>query len=88
MKMLIDLFSTDYGLMSISVIFIVLIMAVYFTMLFLNKIKLDAPKSNNKQAGLPRCCTLSPPCAGIFWGKALPRLPIVPPCRQRRGISG
>ena len=43
MKMLIDLFSTDYGLMSISVIFIVLIMAVYFTMLFLNKIKLDAP---------------------------------------------
>lgn len=45
MKMLIDLFSTDYGLMSISVIFIVLIMAVYFTMLFLNKIKLGAPET-------------------------------------------
>lgn len=43
MKMLVDLFSTDYGLMSISVIFIILIMAVYFTFLFMGKIKLDAP---------------------------------------------
>ena len=49
MKMLIDLFSTDYGLMSIAVIFIVILMSVYFTLLFLNKIKLDAPdpKKNN-----------------------------------------
>lgn len=43
MKMLIDLFSTDYGLMSIAVIFIILAMAVYFTFLFMGKIKLDAP---------------------------------------------
>ncbi|MDR2325135.1 MAG: DUF3149 domain-containing protein [Acidovorax sp.] len=39
MKMLVDLFSTDYGLMSLAVIVIILIMAVYFTILFLGKIK-------------------------------------------------
>lgn len=43
MKLLVDLLSTDYGLMSIGVIFVILIMAVYFTLLFMNKIKLDAP---------------------------------------------
>mgnify|MGYP000479253334 CR=1 FL=1 len=35
MKMLIDLFSTDYGLMSLAVIVIVLGMAVYFIRMFL-----------------------------------------------------
>ena len=35
MKMLIDLFSTDYGLMSLAVIVIVLAMAVYFVRMFL-----------------------------------------------------
>lgn len=35
MKMLIDLFSTDYGLMSLAVIVFVLIMAVYFTRMFM-----------------------------------------------------
>ena len=30
MKAWIDLFSTDYGLMSVAVIFFVLVMAVYF----------------------------------------------------------
>ena len=35
MKMLIDLFSTDYGLMSLAVIVFVLIMAVYFIRMFL-----------------------------------------------------
>lgn len=35
MKMLIDLFSTDYGLMSLAVIVIILIMAVYFTRMFM-----------------------------------------------------
>lgn len=35
MKMLIDLFSTDYGLMSLAVIVFVLIMAVYFFRVFM-----------------------------------------------------
>lgn len=39
MKMLIDLFSTDYGLMSLAVILFVLVMAGYFYRLFMNKIK-------------------------------------------------
>jgi Protein of unknown function (DUF3149) len=34
MKALIDLFSTDYGLMSVAVITFVLIMAVYFLRVF------------------------------------------------------
>jgi hypothetical protein len=38
MKALIDLFSTDYGLMSVAVIVFILAMAVYFIRLFLNKI--------------------------------------------------
>jgi heme/copper-type cytochrome/quinol oxidase subunit 2 len=38
MKALIDLFSTDYGLMSVGVILFVIIMAVYFLRLFMNKI--------------------------------------------------
>ena len=39
MKMLIDLFSTDYGLMSLAVILFVLVMAGYFYRLFMNKIR-------------------------------------------------
>ena len=35
MKAWIDLFSTDYGLMSVAVIFLVLVMAVYFLRVFL-----------------------------------------------------
>ncbi len=35
MKALIDLFSTDYGLMSVGVIAFVLIMAVYFLRVFM-----------------------------------------------------
>lgn len=35
MKMLTDLFSTDYGLMSLAVIGFVLVMAVYFLRVFL-----------------------------------------------------
>jgi hypothetical protein len=35
MKAWIDLFSTDYGLMSVAVIFFVLVMAVYFLRVFL-----------------------------------------------------
>lgn len=39
MKLLIDLFSTDYGLMSLIVIVLILVMAVFFTCLFLGKMK-------------------------------------------------
>ena len=39
MKMLIDLFSTDYGLMSLAVIVFMLLMLGYFYRLFMNKIK-------------------------------------------------
>ena len=39
MKMLIDLFSTDYGLMSLGVIVFMLLMAAFFLRLFLNKMK-------------------------------------------------
>lgn len=40
MKMLTDLLSTDYGLMSLAVIVFVIIMSVVFTVLFMNKIRL------------------------------------------------
>jgi hypothetical protein len=35
MKALIDLFSTDYGLMSVAVIAFVIVMAVYFLRVFM-----------------------------------------------------
>ena len=35
MKLLIDLFSTDYGLLSLAVIAFVLVMAVYFARYFI-----------------------------------------------------
>jgi hypothetical protein len=38
MKAMIDLFSTDYGLMSLAVIVFTILMAVFFLRLFLNKI--------------------------------------------------
>ena len=37
MKMLIDLFSTDYGLMSLAVIVIMLSMAAFFLRMFVHK---------------------------------------------------
>jgi hypothetical protein len=37
MKMLIDLFSTDYGLMSLAVIVLTLLMAAFFLRMFLHK---------------------------------------------------
>jgi Protein of unknown function (DUF3149) len=45
MKMLIDLFSTEYGLMSLAVILLVLVMAVYFTRMFLGL--MDKSSKNN-----------------------------------------
>ncbi len=37
MKLLTDLFSTDYGLMSLAVILFVLLMAAFFVRMFLQK---------------------------------------------------
>ncbi len=37
MKMLIDLFSTDYGLMSLAVILFVLLMGAFFVRMFVQK---------------------------------------------------
>ena len=45
MKMLTDLFSTDYGLMSIAVIAITLGMAVWFGAFFRRKMNEDAEKA-------------------------------------------
>lgn len=47
MKMLVDLFSTDYGLMSVGVIAFMLGMAVWFRAFFKRKMDEDA-----KHAGL------------------------------------
>lgn len=45
MKLLNDLLSTDYGLMSLAVILIVIAIWIYFTVLFLGKIS-KAPASH------------------------------------------
>jgi len=42
MKLLTDLFSTDYGLMSIAVIALVLVMAVWFGAFFRRKMNEEA----------------------------------------------
>lgn len=56
MKMLIDLFSTDYGLMSLGVIVFMLGMCVWFTYLFLNKIRLgeDPAAGQNDTSSKPK----------------------------------
>lgn len=48
MKALVDLFSTDYGLMSVAVIAFVIGMAVYFVRLFTRKMEESA-----RDAGRP-----------------------------------
>ncbi len=45
MKMLVDLFSTDYGLMSVAVIAFMLGMAVWFRRFFLRKMREDEAAS-------------------------------------------
>lgn len=45
MKLMIDLFSTDYGLMSLAVIVLILVMAAFFTRLFMGKMKSIATES-------------------------------------------
>ena len=48
MKLLIDLFSTDYGLMSITGIAIMLGMAVFFIRYFLRKMEEDTRANEGK----------------------------------------
>jgi hypothetical protein len=47
MKALIDLFSTDYGLMSVGVIAFVIVMAVYFLRVFMGLMD-ETGKSTHK----------------------------------------
>ena len=53
MKMLTDLLSTDYGLMSLIVIMIVIAMWIYFTVLFMGKIGKSAPPNGSKPQTAP-----------------------------------
>ena len=53
MKLLTDLFSTDYGLMSIIGIFFMLGMMVFFIRLFLGKMEESASNSTSGQAARP-----------------------------------
>lgn len=46
MKMLTDLLSTDYGLMSLIVILIVIALWIYFTVLFMGKISKSPADAN------------------------------------------
>lgn len=49
MKMLTDLISTDYGIMSLAVILIVIAIWIYFTVLFMGKIgKNSAPAATSQ----------------------------------------
>ena len=45
MKLMIDLFSTDYGRMSLAVIVLILVMAVFFIRLFMGKMKTIAAEA-------------------------------------------
>ncbi len=47
MKALVDLFSTDYGLLSLGSIVFMLGMGVFFLRLFMNK--MDPPSGSDKQ---------------------------------------
>lgn len=53
MKMLTDLISTDYGLMSLIVILIVIAMWIYFTVLFMGKISKSSTDADKKPSATP-----------------------------------
>lgn len=53
MKMLTDLLSTDYGLMSLIVILIVIALWIYFTVLFMGKISKSPADANTKHEATP-----------------------------------
>lgn len=48
MKALVDLFSTDYGVMSVAVIAFTLGMGVFFVRLFMSKANESAKQAGNK----------------------------------------
>ena len=50
MKAIVDLFSTDYGLMSIAVILFVIFMSVWFSRFFKRKIAEDAARAEREAA--------------------------------------
>lgn len=51
MKAIVDLFSTDYGLMSIAVILFVICMSVWFSRFFKRKMNESAQEQQRLQAG-------------------------------------
>ena len=53
MQMLIDLFSTDYGLMSLAVSCFLIVMWIWCTILFLGKIRLGEDPEKT-QTNLPK----------------------------------
>lgn len=53
MKLWTDLISTDYGIMSLAVILIVIAIWIYFTVLFMGKIGKSAPAHTPQSASLP-----------------------------------
>ncbi len=63
MKLLQDLFSTDYGLMSITGIFFMMGMSVFFLRLFTNKIKISALQAKNAPIAASRQADGKPPVA-------------------------
>ena len=54
MKMLTDLISTDYRLMSLAVILIVIAIWIYFTVLFMGKIRSSAPPAAKTPQAHPK----------------------------------
>ncbi len=63
MKLFTDLFSTDYGLMSISGIFFMICMGVFFLRLFTNKIKISALQAKNDYIAASQQADGKPPVA-------------------------
>lgn len=54
MKAIVDLFSTDYGLMSIAVILFVIVMSIWFSRFFKRKMNESAPEANSATTQRPR----------------------------------
>ena len=54
MKMWTDLISTDYGLMSLTVILIVIALWIYFTVLFMGKIGRSTAPAAKPAAARPK----------------------------------
>lgn len=54
MKILNDLVATDYGLMSLTVILLVIALWIYFVVLFMGKTRSPAPTRTSQRPPQPR----------------------------------